>query len=137
VTRDDQWKRVIDAIVEKHGKIDILVNNAAICLYEPILETTEAMWDKVLDIDLKSVFFGMREVLPHMIRRKAGFDRQPGVDLGSRGGAKRPRLSGGEGCNPERQQECRLHAWAGRHPLQLSASRLYRDANEQGSGAGH
>jgi cyclopentanol dehydrogenase len=72
VTKDDQWKRVIDGIVEKHGKIDVLVNNAAICLYEPILETTEAMWDKVLDIDLKSIFFGMREVLPHMIRRKQG-----------------------------------------------------------------
>lgn len=72
VTNDGQWKRVINAIVEKHGKIDVLVNNAAICLYEPILETTEAMWDKVLDIDLKSIFFGMREVLPHMIKRKQG-----------------------------------------------------------------
>jgi cyclopentanol dehydrogenase len=72
VTKDDEWKRVINGIVEKHGKIDVLVNNAAICLYEPILETTEAMWDKVLDIDLKSIFFGMREVLPHMIRRKQG-----------------------------------------------------------------
>jgi cyclopentanol dehydrogenase len=59
VTKDDQWKRVIDGIVAKHGKIDVLVNNAAICLYEPILETTEAMWDRVLDIDLKSIFFGM------------------------------------------------------------------------------
>src|SRR6202789_4326320 len=72
VTKDDQWKRVIDGIVAKHGKIDVLVNNAAICLYEPILETTEAMWDRVLDIDLKSIFFGMREALPHMIRRKQG-----------------------------------------------------------------
>lgn len=72
VTKDDQWKRVIDGVVAKHGKIDVLVNNAAICLYEPILETTEAMWGKVLDIDLKSIFFGMREALPHMIKRKQG-----------------------------------------------------------------
>ena len=72
VTKEDQWKRTINGIVEKHGKIDVLVNNAAICLYEPILETTEAMWDKVLDIDLKSIFFGMREALPHMIKRKQG-----------------------------------------------------------------
>jgi len=36
------------------------------------LETIEAMRDKVLDIDLKSIFFGMREVLPHMIKRKYG-----------------------------------------------------------------
>jgi cyclopentanol dehydrogenase len=72
VTKEDQWKRTINGIVKKHGKIDVLVNNAAICLYEPILETTEAMWDKVLDIDLKSIFFGMREALPHMIKRKQG-----------------------------------------------------------------
>jgi NAD(P)-dependent dehydrogenase (short-subunit alcohol dehydrogenase family) len=72
VTKEDHWKRTINGIVKKHGKIDVLVNNAAICLYEPILETTEAMWDKVLDIDLKSIFFGMREALPHMIKRKQG-----------------------------------------------------------------
>ena len=72
VTRDDQWKHVIDNIVANHGKIDVLINNAAICLYEPILETTKAMWDSVLDIDLKSIFFGMREALPHMIMRKQG-----------------------------------------------------------------
>ena len=63
---------VVRAAMEAFGRIDILVNNAAICLYEPILETTEAMWDKVLDIDLKSIFFGMREALPHMIKRKQG-----------------------------------------------------------------
>ncbi|MCB8878361.1 SDR family NAD(P)-dependent oxidoreductase [Acidisoma silvae] len=72
VTKDDQWKAVIDKIVAEHGKIDILINNAAICLYEPILETTNEIYDRVLDVDLKSIFFGMREVLPHMIARKQG-----------------------------------------------------------------
>ncbi|MCB8882555.1 SDR family oxidoreductase [Acidisoma cellulosilytica] len=72
VTKDDQWKAVIDKIVADHGKIDILINNAAICLYQPILETTNEIYDRVLDVDLKSIFFGMREVLPHMIARKQG-----------------------------------------------------------------
>ena len=72
VTKDEQWKAVVDTIVAEHGQIDILINNAAICLYEPILETTNAIWDRVLDVDLKSIFFGMREVLPHMIRRRQG-----------------------------------------------------------------
>jgi cyclopentanol dehydrogenase len=40
VTKADQWKVTVDKIVADHGKIDILINNAAICLYEPILETT-------------------------------------------------------------------------------------------------
>jgi cyclopentanol dehydrogenase len=72
VTSDAEWKSTIDAIVAEHGKIDILINNAAICLYEPILETTNEIYDRVLDIDLKSIFYGMREVLPHMIAQKAG-----------------------------------------------------------------
>ena len=63
---------MIDRIIADHGKIDILINNAGIVLYEPILQTTNAMWDRVLDVDLKSIFLGMREVLPHMIAAKQG-----------------------------------------------------------------
>jgi cyclopentanol dehydrogenase len=72
ITSRDEWKSVVDAIVAEHGRLDILVNNAAICLYEPILETTDEIYDRVLDVDLKSIFYGMREVLPHMIAQKAG-----------------------------------------------------------------
>jgi len=72
VTQPDRWKSVVADIVAEHGRIDILINNAAVCEYEPILETTEEQYDRLLDIDLKSIFLGMREVLPHMIRQKAG-----------------------------------------------------------------
>jgi len=72
VTKDDEWKAVIDGIIAEHGQLDILINNAAICLYEPILETTNEIYDRVLDIDLKSIFFGMREALPHMIAAGRG-----------------------------------------------------------------
>jgi NAD(P)-dependent dehydrogenase (short-subunit alcohol dehydrogenase family) len=72
VTKDDQWKSVVDKIIADHGKIDSLVNNAGICLYEPILETTNEIYNKVLDVDLKSIFFGMREVIPHMVKQHAG-----------------------------------------------------------------
>jgi cyclopentanol dehydrogenase len=72
ITDDAQWKTVIDKIIADHGRIDILVNNAGICLYEPILETTNEIYDRVLNVDLKSIFFGMREVLPHMIKAKRG-----------------------------------------------------------------
>ena len=60
VTKSDQWKAVVDQVVAEHGRIDILINNAAICLYEPILETTDEIYDRVLDIDLKSIFYGMK-----------------------------------------------------------------------------
>jgi NAD(P)-dependent dehydrogenase (short-subunit alcohol dehydrogenase family) len=72
VTQPDQWKSVVGGIVAEHGRIDILINNAAVCEYEPILETTDEQYDRVLDIDLKSIFLGMREVLPHMIEQQAG-----------------------------------------------------------------
>ncbi|WP_433296450.1 SDR family NAD(P)-dependent oxidoreductase [Pseudonocardia sp. CA-142604] len=72
VTQPDQWKSVVADIVAEHGRIDILINNAAVCEYEPILETTDEQYDRVLDIDLKSIFLGMREVLPHMIQQRAG-----------------------------------------------------------------
>jgi cyclopentanol dehydrogenase len=72
VTKSDQWKAVVDRVVAEHGRIDILINNAAICLYEPILETTDEIYDRVLDIDLKSIFYGMKTVLPHMVEVKKG-----------------------------------------------------------------
>jgi cyclopentanol dehydrogenase len=72
VTQPSQWKSVVADIVAEHGHIDILINNAAVCEYEPILETTDEQYDRVLDIDLKSIFLGMREVLPHMIQQQAG-----------------------------------------------------------------
>jgi len=72
VTRPQDWKRIVDGVIERYGKIDVLINNAAICEYEPILETTIEQYDRILDIDLKSIFLGMKEVLPHMIARKTG-----------------------------------------------------------------
>lgn len=72
ITKAADWKRVVDGIIAEHGKIDVLINNAAICEYEPILETTEEQYDRILNIDLKSIFLGMKEVLPHMIGKKAG-----------------------------------------------------------------
>jgi cyclopentanol dehydrogenase len=72
VTRSDQWATVVERIVAEHGRIDILINNAAICLYEPILETTDEIYDRVLDIDLKSIFYGMKTVLPHMVSAQRG-----------------------------------------------------------------
>ncbi|MGP3534337.1 SDR family NAD(P)-dependent oxidoreductase [Microbacterium sp. RD1] len=72
VTDPADWKRVVDGVIERYGKIDVLINNAAICEYEPILETTIEQYDRILNIDLKSIFLGMKEVLPHMIERKAG-----------------------------------------------------------------
>ena len=72
VTSEESWKSTVDAIIAKHGKLDILVNNAAIITYESILETTVESWNKIIDVDMKGVFLGMREALPHLIKSGKG-----------------------------------------------------------------
>lgn len=60
VTCDVSQKSEVDNLIhktmEKFGKLDILVNNAGIYPFKPFFELTEEDWDKVLDINLKSMF---------------------------------------------------------------------------------
>jgi len=72
VTSEESWKSVVDDVVARHGKLDILINNAAIITYESILDTTVDGWNRIIDVDQKGVFLGMREALPHLIRSGKG-----------------------------------------------------------------
>lgn len=54
------------------GGVDVLFNNAGIELYGDFLETSEEAWDRVLDVDLKSVFLCSKAVAPQMIARGGG-----------------------------------------------------------------
>src|SRR5205814_5717552 len=71
VSSPEDWARVVDDIVARHGGIDILVNNAGIVLsYEPVHATDVESWSKVIAVNQLGTFLGMRAVLPAM--RKAG-----------------------------------------------------------------
>lgn len=70
VTDETQWTSVVDAIVAKAGRIDGLVNNAGILVLKPAHETPTEEWDRVLNVNLRGVFFGIRAVVPAM--KKAG-----------------------------------------------------------------
>ena len=70
VTSEDDWKAAVDLAVTRYGKLDILVNNAGVDGASMIEETTEAAWDRVMDINAKGVFLGTRYAIPEM--RKAG-----------------------------------------------------------------
>jgi cyclopentanol dehydrogenase len=72
VTKEEEWNRVVADTVARHGKLDILVNNAAIISYEPILETTPEIWDRIIDVDLKGLYLGMRAALPELIKTGNG-----------------------------------------------------------------
>jgi NAD(P)-dependent dehydrogenase (short-subunit alcohol dehydrogenase family) len=73
VGADTDIKRLIDAAVSKHGRIDILVNNAAIAIGGmPVHEMTDDQWHRLINVNLTSVFRGCRHVLPHMIAQRSG-----------------------------------------------------------------
>jgi 3-oxoacyl-[acyl-carrier protein] reductase len=62
-----------DCVLREFGKIDILVNNAGIAgRNAPLVEVSEADWDQVMTVDVKSVFLCAKAVLPHMIERRYG-----------------------------------------------------------------
>jgi 3-oxoacyl-[acyl-carrier protein] reductase len=69
-----QVKAIVDKAMAKFGKIDILVNNAGgmTAPPTPIEDMPEADWDKVLKLNLKSVFLFSKAVVPHMKKRKYG-----------------------------------------------------------------
>jgi 3-oxoacyl-[acyl-carrier protein] reductase len=64
--------RIVDMTVAAYGKLDILVNNAGITRDQLLIRMTDDDWDKVLTVDLKSVFLCTRSALRHMIRQRSG-----------------------------------------------------------------
>ena len=58
--------------VEEFGKVDILVNNAGIGEMAPILETTDDLWDRTLNVNLKSVFLCTQVAARYMMQRRYG-----------------------------------------------------------------
>jgi len=72
VTRRDQVEAMVQATVERFGRIDILFNNAGINKLEPVWEMSDETWNLVLGVCLTGTFYVTRAVLPHMIRQKRG-----------------------------------------------------------------
>ncbi len=72
VTSEDDWQETVKTAVSVYGKLDILVNNAGISgTYQPDTLSTEA-WDRVMAINAKGVFLGMKHAIPEMQRNGGG-----------------------------------------------------------------
>ena len=72
VASPDNCRRVVNEILEQHGRLDILINNAGITIDKTILKLTDDDWHKVLDVNLSGAFFLSQAVLGHMVERGSG-----------------------------------------------------------------
>jgi meso-butanediol dehydrogenase/(S,S)-butanediol dehydrogenase/diacetyl reductase len=88
VTHYDQIQAMVGTITGRLGSIDILCNNAGIIDVAPVVETTEAQWDAMMDVNVKGVFLGCKAVLPGMIERRRGRIVNTASIAGKRGAAR-------------------------------------------------
>jgi 3alpha(or 20beta)-hydroxysteroid dehydrogenase len=72
VTNERDWKGVISWALERHGRIDILLNNAGVFLAAPLAETSLEAFRGVIDVNVVGVFLGMRAVAPAMTEQQGG-----------------------------------------------------------------
>jgi len=72
VSSSSEVERLVAEAMAAYGRIDILVNNAGIAQDQLLLRMTEEEWDRVLAVDLKSVFLCTRAVLKHMVKQRWG-----------------------------------------------------------------
>jgi NADP-dependent 3-hydroxy acid dehydrogenase YdfG len=72
ITDRAQLKRLVDAAVAAHGGIDVIVNNAGLMPHSPLERGKIDDWDRMIDVNLKGVLYGIAAALPHMIEQKRG-----------------------------------------------------------------
>jgi 3-oxoacyl-[acyl-carrier protein] reductase len=72
VTKSAAWKSVLERILEKHKRIDVLVNNAGRHQDNLLATMPENVWHEVVSTNLDAVFHGCRAVLPTMISQRSG-----------------------------------------------------------------
>ncbi len=72
VSKADEVKKMIQKTIAKFGRIDILVNNAGIAIPAAFLDSTEEIWDRTMDVNLKGAYLCSKEVAPIMLNQKSG-----------------------------------------------------------------
>ena len=85
VSDGDDVKRAIDTCVERFGRIDVLYNNAGIAMQAtPIEEIDDALFDRIVAVNVRSVYLGAKHAVPHMKRQGGGVILNTGSTSGIR-----------------------------------------------------
>lgn len=72
VSERESVHKMVEDIINKYGKIDVLINNAGIADEKMFIDVTDDDWNKMINTNLYSVFCMTQEVLPNMVERKCG-----------------------------------------------------------------
>jgi acetoacetyl-CoA reductase/3-oxoacyl-[acyl-carrier protein] reductase len=68
----EDCRRTVNEVIERHGRLDVLVNNAGITIDKSALKMSDEDWYRVIAVNLSGAFFMSQAVLPHMIDRGSG-----------------------------------------------------------------
>jgi NAD(P)-dependent dehydrogenase (short-subunit alcohol dehydrogenase family) len=88
VTRAADCKRLVERAIREFGRIDILFNNAGIIRRATVLDLSEDDWDRVMAVNVKSIYLLSREVIPHMQKAGGGTIINTASGWGLTGGAR-------------------------------------------------
>lgn len=72
VTDREQVRQLVDATVERFGRIDVMLNNAGLMQQSPLEAGKVDEWDNMIDVNIKGVLYGISAALPHMKQQKSG-----------------------------------------------------------------
>ena len=72
VTQREQVKSLVDSAVQTYGRVDVMINNAGLMPQAPLERLKVDEWDRMIDVNIKGVLYGIAAALPHMQRQKSG-----------------------------------------------------------------
>lgn len=71
VSSSKDWETVVEQAVQRHGRVDVLVNNAGILAFTSLQDTEEDVWDRIFSVNAKGTFLGCKAVIPGMQKSTA------------------------------------------------------------------
>ena len=72
VTKSEQVKKLVESAVAAYGRIDVMINNAGLMPHSPLERLKIDDWDRMIDVNIKGVLYGIAAALPYMQAQKSG-----------------------------------------------------------------